>query len=395
MGEWIHTTLGDLLSQTGGSIKTGPFGTVLKAAEYSTAGVPVISVGEVGVGSLRVDERTPRVSEAITTRLPEYVLRHGDIVFGRKGAVDRSAWVREQEDGYFLGSDGIRVRVDDGVSSRFMSYQFRSDATRTWLGQHASGTTMLSLSQAVLERVPVIVPGLQGQLAIAAVLGCFDDKIAANERLIGRADELSWALWFEALTRGLSVRLSSLAEFVNGRAFTKGASGTGRVVVRIAELNSGIGSSTVRSDIDVPDENLARPGDLLFAWSGSLTVARWYRPEAIVNQHIFKVIPRLGYPMWLVNQAVRSKLADFKAIASGKATTMGHIQRRHLDEFVLIPRPEAVAALDSRMSALWSAALSAEMENLKLARTRDELLPLLMSGKVSVTDAEAIAEGAV
>ncbi len=47
------------------------------------------------------------------------------------------------------------------------------------------------------------------------------------------------------------------------------------------------------------------------------------------------------------------------------------------------------------MSALWSAALSAEMENLKLARTRDELLPLLMSGKVSVTDAEAIAEGAV
>ena len=55
------------------------------------------------------------------------------------------------------------------------------------------------------------------------------------------------------------------------------------MVVRIAELNSGPGGSTVYNDVSVDEENLARPGDLLFAWSGSLTVRRWFRPEAIVN----------------------------------------------------------------------------------------------------------------
>jgi type I restriction enzyme S subunit len=198
-------------------------------------------------------------------------------------------------------------------------------------------------------------------------------------------------LYREAAVDGEQKPLSSLASFVNGRAYTKNATGTGRVVVRIAELNSGLGGSTVYNDIEVPDENLARPGDLLFAWSGSLTAVRWFRPEAVINQHIFKVIPAGGVPMWLINQAVHAKLDEFKAIAADKATTMGHIQRRHLDDPVAVPSTDGVASLDGRMTGLWDSALAAEIENLKLAATRDELLPLLMSGKVRVADVGAIA----
>lgn len=98
----MQTTLGDWLDEIGGSIQTGPFGTKLKASQYSSAGVPVISVGEVGHGRLRVKPDSRRVCEDITQRMPEYLLRPGDIVFGRKGAVERSAQVQKHEDGYFL-----------------------------------------------------------------------------------------------------------------------------------------------------------------------------------------------------------------------------------------------------------------------------------------------------
>jgi type I restriction enzyme S subunit len=90
--------------------------------------------------------------------------------------------------------------------------------------------------------------------------------------------------------------------------------------------------------------------------------------------------------MWLVNQAVRAALERFKAIAADKATTMGHIQRHHLDELVHVPAAGEVARLNDVMTGLWTAALTAEIENLQLAATRDELLPLLMSGKVRVND---------
>ena len=124
-----------------------------------------------------------------------------------------------------------------------------------------------------------------------------------------------------------------------------------------------------------------------------MTAARWYRPEAIVNQHIFKVIPTESLPMWLVNQAVHAKLEEFKAIAADKATTMGHIQRRHLDDPVRVPGDVDVKRLDELMNGLWETALALEIESLKLTTTRDELLPLLMTGKVRVKGAEKTVEG--
>lgn len=235
----------------------------------------------------------------------------------------------------------------------------------------------------------VLWPPRKDQEAIADVLGALDDKIAANTKLAQTADELADALFARSVVyASRSVPLSITADFINGKAFTKDASGIGRVVIRIAELNSGIGGSTVYNDIEVAEQHLARPGDLLFAWSGSLTVHRRFRDEGIVNQHISKVVPKAGHPLWLVNQLVRSKLAEYKAIAADKATTMGHIQRRHLDEPVTVPDAGEVARLDPVMSGLWDRALAAERESLTLAELRDTLLPPLMSGQLRVRDAE-------
>lgn len=113
-----------------------------------------------------------------------------------------------------------------------------------------------------------------------------------------------------------------------------------------------------------------------------------------MNQHIFKVIPTTA-PMWVVNEALRKKLVEFKGIAADKATTMGHIQRRHLDEGVLVPSAELLAQLDPLMSVLWERALQAEQESLALAQLRDTLLPELMSGRLRVKDAEKAVEEAV
>jgi len=231
---------------------------------------------------------------------------------------------------------------------------------------------------------------------VAEVLFALDDKIAVNDRIAqacGQMLSLQLDQWMQSNPGAVrECPLSSLAEFVNGRAFTKDATGTGRMVIRIAEINSGPGSSTVYNDIEVPDVHLARPGDVLFAWSGSLAVARWSRAEGIINQHIFKVIPSHGIPAWLVFEMIDAKLAMFKGIAADKATTMGHIQRRHLDEPVEVPKQDGIAHLDAALGPLWERALSAEQESLELAELRDSLLPRLMSGEIRVRDAEKVVE---
>lgn len=257
------------------------------------------------------------------------------------------------------------------------------------------GTTHQTMYYPEAKALNVLIPPRPEQDWIVEVLGALDSKIAANNKLIAKTDELSQTL-FRSMSSSESqlAPLSDTAQFVNGKAFTKNASGTGRVVIRIAELNSGIGTSTVYNDIQVDAQHVAHPGDLLFAWSGSLTLHRWFRPEAIVNQHIFKVIPNDDYPHWLVYELLRHKLEEFKAIAADKATTMGHIQRKHLDELVVVPASEIIRSHNEVMTGLWEQALAAEVESLKLADTRDALLPQLLSGKLRVKDAKKILENA-
>jgi type I restriction enzyme S subunit len=197
--EWTQITLGELLEQFGGGIKTGPFGTKLKASEYSSDGVPVISVGEVQLGRLVLHERTPRVGPDVTTQMPEYLLHEGDIVFGRKGAVERSARVNAEQSGWFLGSDGIRVRLPKTCDSRFVSYQLLTKNHQQWMIQHSAGTTMASLNEKIVRRVPLVLPPIDIQKEIAGILSALDDKIALNHQINTTLESMAQALfksWF-------------------------------------------------------------------------------------------------------------------------------------------------------------------------------------------------------
>ena len=244
------------------------------------------------------------------------------------------------------------------------------------------GTGRLQTDRLFALRLPR--PGIDEQRAIAETLGAIDDKVESNRRLIELIPRLIRAHVDSELNGPNEVPVSSLALFINGGAYTRGASGTGRMVLRIAELNSGPGGSTVYNDIDVPDDKTARAGDILMSWSGSLGVYRWFRDEAIINQHIFKVIPT-GYPAWLVFDRLDAVMPLFRGVALDKATTMGHIQRGHLESTsVRVPSASSIERLSEPLDPLWERLLLAERENLVLAITRDALLPELASGRIRV-----------
>lgn len=184
------------------STKTGPFGTLLKASEYCEhEGVPMISVGEIREGYLRICDDTPRIPEHIIRRLPQFVLHHGDIVFGRKGGVERSALIGANEEGWFLGSDGICVRPSSQMSAEYLAFQFRSARIKSWLLKHAIGTTMPSLNQEILGNLTIpLAPTLAEQEAIAEALGDADALIASLEQLVAKKRHLKQAAMQQLLT---------------------------------------------------------------------------------------------------------------------------------------------------------------------------------------------------
>ena len=126
MSEWRECTLGELVMDGCADLQTGPFGTMFSASEYCASGVPLIAVQDIGHNLLHY-KKLVYVSEKTAERLSRYRVIKGDIILGRKGAVDRRAIIKEKESGWIQGSDCIRLRLDDSIDSRFISYQFRTD----------------------------------------------------------------------------------------------------------------------------------------------------------------------------------------------------------------------------------------------------------------------------
>ena len=131
---------------------------------------------------------------------------------------------------------------------------------------------------------------------------------------------------------GVRHSLFELATWKNGLAFKKiNFSETGVPVIKIAELNNGIGGTTSYTQQSFPEDVHLHRGDLLFSWSGnpqtSIDIFRFNLEEGWLNQHIFKVTPNKN----LINGdyfyfLMKNLKPHFTQIATNKQTTgLGHI----------------------------------------------------------------------
>jgi type I restriction enzyme S subunit len=81
----------------------------------------------------------------------------------------------------------------------------------------------------------------------------------------------------------------------------------------------------------------------------------------------------------------------FRGIAADKATTMGHIQRKHLTEArIVVPPVEIMISAQQVFQPLFDRMLVNDLQNRTLSELRDLLLPRLLSGELRVAEAEAM-----
>ena len=200
---WRYATLGEVCARGGGGVQTGPFGSQLHAADYVSRGVPSIMPQNIGDNRV-VRDRIARITAADAKRLNRYLVRSGDIVYSRRGDVERRALIRDAEDGWLCGTGCLRVRFGDGyIDSTFASYYLGDARVREWVVRHAHGATMPNLNTGILSALPFVEPPLEEQRTIAHILATLDDKIELNRRMNetleakARAPFKSWFVDFD------------------------------------------------------------------------------------------------------------------------------------------------------------------------------------------------------
>ena len=332
---------------------------------------------------------------------------------------------------YWPLNTALYVTNFHGNDQRFAYYFLKQFDFRTY----NSGSAQASLNRNFIHPIPVDVPPLSEQCAIAQFLGTLDDKIDLNRRMSETLETMARSLfksWFvdfdpvrakaEGSDPGLPRCLadlfpsrlvdSDLGEIpqgweagtaadlsdLNPEAWTKES--------RPAEINYIDLSNTKRGRIEAitpytaaeaPSraQRVLRPGDTIVG-----TVRPGNASYALVSE------PGLtGSTGFAVLRPQAAECAEFVYLATTAADSIDALA--HLADGAAYPavRPDVVAATpivrpDSKVLARFSSAAGAllrsiahsEKESRTLVALRDLLLPKLISGEIRICEAEKAVE---
>jgi len=274
------------------------------------------------------------------------------------------------------------------------------------------------------SKISILYPPLPEQQKIAAILETVDETIEKTDAIIEKYKRIKQGLMQDLLTKGIDengqirsekthrfkdsplgripeewevVELGEVCGFINGRAFKPNEwSKGGLPIIRIENLNN-INAPYNYCNFKVDKKYWISEGDLLLSWSGtpgtSFGMFIWNRGEAILNQHIFKVIIKKLLDKKYLYYKFNSMLDKMINQSHGSAG-LKHITKSYLDKIKLAI---SVSLYEQQhiASILFQIDETIEKEQNykeKLERIKQGLMEDLLTGKVRVN--HLIKEGA-
>jgi type I restriction enzyme S subunit len=376
--DWRTTTLGMLCEAGGGDIQTGPFGSQLHASDYVPCGIPSVMPQNIG-DNIIVEDGIARITAADAARLARYLLRDGDIVYSRRGDVERRALVRANQEGWLCGTGCLRVRAGYAADSRFISYYLGHPEVRAWIVRHAIGATMPNLNTGILSAVPIALPPLPMQHIIAAALGALDDKIMVNDQIKSTAGKLlssHFSASIQSAQRG--AMLGDIVDLRYGKALKEESRIPGSIPVYGGNGISGWHDTPL---VEGPGIVIGRKG----ANAGSVSWAQgsyWPLDTAFYATPISDLVSNEFLFLLLDNIGLRGLVGDSAIPGLNREIALGCE--------ISIPARDVIGRFTSIAQPLLSVQAHMSHESWSLAALRDVLLPKLMSGEIRVRDAEKI-----
>ena len=364
-------------------------------SDWSTSGYRALSAKNIKTGRIVQEDSIRFVDADLYKKWMKDEVRRGDILITSEAPFGQILFW-DSDEKIVLSQRLFDVRIKSSCDPQYIYYYMTTDDFQGELEARATGTTVTGLRQPELLKCRLKLPNLETQRKIAAILSALDYKIAINERINDHLYAQAKAIFADRFINLASVpggwrtgNLLDIANYLNGLAMQKFRpleDEIGLPVLKIKELRQGsCDSSSELCSPNIKSEYIIHDGDVIFSWSGSLLVDIWCGGTCGLNQHLFKVTSNV-YDKWFYYLWTAHHLDRFIAIASDKATTMGHIKREELAKAeVLIPSEEAYMEISSIMQPIFELMISNRIEARKLAALRDELLPKLMSGEIDVS----------
>jgi hypothetical protein len=170
-------------------VLAGPSGASVRTVDSVETGIPIILPKSIRAGRV-VGHRVGHVAAEAANKLARYRLSAGDILCTRTGELGVCALTTGEQEGWLFSTGLLRLRPGNLVRARYLKYYLALPATRDWIDRHTTGTAVPTISTRAFGALPVVLPPVNAQAAMAEALGTLDEQVEVHERISATAARL-------------------------------------------------------------------------------------------------------------------------------------------------------------------------------------------------------------
>ena len=385
-------------------IAMGPFGSNIKVSCFVDSGVPVLNGSNLEGFSL--SEKAFRfVTKEKADSLNKANAHRGDIVITHRGTLGQIVFIPQDSryDRYVISQSQFRVRCNDKVLPEYLVYYFHTPIGQHKLLSNASqvGVPALARPSSTFQQIEVELPELSIQKRVVEIITTIQKKIENNQELNDNLQQQAQAIYHERfetvspndlpsdwriVTLGEVATISNksfnplkepeiLLEHYSIPAFDEAR-------FPVFELSTSIKSNKFIIDASCFMISKLNP-----------TTKRVWKPYCLTGNAVCST-------EFIVYKAKDQSITDFlySVIDSGSFSdfmcshvtgSTGSRQRTTpsdtLSYELILPSEDELAEFQSLVSPMYAQMRINAIENDKLKRLRDSLLPKLMSGEIDVS----------
>lgn len=386
-------------------------------------------------GQLNITEDTLKISSNEYSKIKRRLIPNNTILVSINGTLGNVALYKSEN--IALGKSACYLNLKDSSFRFFLRYLLKTKEFKNYMNRVAGQSTIKNVSPTQISEYEFFAPPLESQQKIATVLSSLDDKIALNNRINAKLEQMAKRLydyWFvqfdfpvschselvseshseemlnqvqhderikpykssggkmeynEVLKREIPVGwevgiLSDIANITMGQS-PEGSSynedGKGTIFYQ-GSTDFGIRFPTVRMYTTEPTR-FAKKGDILMSVRAPVGAVNIANTDCCIGRGLAALNSKIGSItyLWYLMDVFKHTFENKNAAG----TTFGSITKDELFNLpVVIPQKEIIFAFNEKTFSIFNYQLSIEKETQKLTALRDRLLPLLMNGQVEV-----------
>lgn len=346
------------------------------------------------------------------TQSTKKVFKSGDILFGSLRPYFRKVYMPK-----FSGvcsTDITVIRAKENADQRFVKYLISNKDFIDYATNCSNGTRMPRANWKVISQSKWYLPPLPTQRKIAAILSAYDDLIENNNRRIRILEEMAQLIyreWFVKfrfpghekvrmvdselgpIPEGWEVkRLGDICDIVMGQSPNSkhyNTRGEGLPFHQgVSNFNSRYPTHEVYCTID---KRKAHTGDILFSVRAPVGRINIADRELVIGRGLAAIRHKLGLQSFLFYQ-LKAIFKEEDLIGNG--AIFNSITKQDLFNIkVIVPTNGVDHNFNSSIESVDQLILNLTRKNTILRRTRDLLLPKLISGELDVEDLDIAVEG--